>query len=153
MPQTLNWSPEQDAENIREGARDLQSELHRRVYDPNFDDPVAARRFLESPRTYWRRRALEKFELFQDRPIHGDVMEIGAGTGWCSAWLSRKPDVNKVYALEYDPYAVDHLMPKVFRQADADVSKIVRVLGSFNHMPQVYGQLDLVVSIGAIHHS
>lgn len=153
IPQVIDWLPDQDAGNIRAGARELQSELHKRIYDPSFDSAASARRFLDSGRTHWRRSALEKFELFQGRPIHGEVMEIGAGTGWCSAWLSRRPQVKTVYAVEYDPYAVSELMPKVFRHAEADTTKIVRVLGSFNHMPQAHGKMDLVVSIGAIHHS
>jgi SAM-dependent methyltransferase len=153
MTQALNWSPEQDTKYIREGAQALQAELHRRIYDPNFKDAVATRAFLESPRTYWRRTALEKFQIFKGGPISGQVLEIGAGTGWCAAWLSRLPHVEKVYAVEYDAYAVEHLMPKVFAHADARADKIVRVLGSFNHMPEAHGRMDMVVSIGAIHHS
>jgi SAM-dependent methyltransferase len=153
VSERLDWAPEQDGSNIRNGAQELQAELHRRVYDPYFSDVDSTSRFLKSSRTYWRRKALEKFEIFQGRPIGGDVMEIGAGTGWCSALLSKKPTVRKVYAVEYDRYAIDELMPKVFTHAGADNNKIARVYGSFNHMPQVHGQLDFVVSIGAIHHS
>jgi SAM-dependent methyltransferase len=153
MSERLDWAPEQDGSNIRDGAQELQTELHRRVYDPYFFDADSTNRFLASSRTYWRRIALEKFEIFQGQPIGGHVMEIGAGTGWCSAILSKKPTVEKVYAVEYDRYAVDELMPKVFAHAGAAIDKISRVYGSFNCMPQVYGQIDFVVSIGAIHHS
>jgi len=153
MSEVLSWQPEADVGNVREGAQELQSELHRRVYEPYFTTAESARTFLESSRVYWRKRMLEKFELFKGAPISGVVMEIGAGTGWCAAHLSRQPSVDRVLAVDYDRYAVDKLMPKVFEYAHAREQIISRVYGSFNHMPQVYGVVDLVVSIGAIHHS
>ncbi|UCH49818.1 MAG: class I SAM-dependent methyltransferase [Betaproteobacteria bacterium] len=153
MSEVLIWEPEADHENIREGAQDLQSELHRRVYEPYFANEGAAKSFLESPRTYWRKKVLEKFELFKGSPISGVVMEIGAGTAWCAAYLSRRPLVERVFAVEYDRYALEHLMPKVFQHSNAREEIIARVFGSYNHMPQVHNRVDLIVSIGAIHHS
>jgi SAM-dependent methyltransferase len=153
MSEVLSWQPEFDAENVREGAQDLQTELHKRIYEPYFASAKSADQFLNSSRVYWRKMVLEKFELFKGSPIGGSVMEIGAGTGWCSAHLSRRPDVERVFAVDYDRYAVHELMPRVFGYANARNEIISRVFGSFNHMPQVHGQIDLVVSIGAIHHS
>lgn len=153
MSEVLSWQPEADADNVREGAQELQSELHRRVYEPYFATAESARSFLESSRVYWRKKMLEKFELFKGSPVSGFVMEIGAGTAWCAAHLSRRPMVERVLAVDYDRYAVDTLMPKVFEYSHARDEIISRVFGSFNHMPEVYGLVDLVVSIGAIHHS
>ncbi len=153
MSRVVSWHPEADLQNIREGAQELQTELHRRIYDPYFSDASAAARFLNSPRTLWRRTVIDKFEIFRGGPVTGTVMEIGAGTAWCAALLSIKPAVEHVYAVEYDRYAIEHLMPKVFEFAGARSDKISRVYGSFNHMPEARGQMDFVVSIGAIHHS
>lgn len=153
MSEVLSWQPEVDEENVREGAQELQSELHKRIYEPYFANAKSADAFLNSSRVYWRKKVLEKFELFKGSPIGGAVMEIGAGTGWCAAYLSRRPHVQSVLAVDYDRYAVDELMPKVFGYSKARNEIISRVFGSFNHMPQAHGCIDLVVSIGAIHHS
>ncbi len=76
MSEVLSWQPETDVDNVREGAQELQSELHRRVYQPFFTSADKARTFLESTRVYWRRKALEKFEIFKGSPISGTVMEF-----------------------------------------------------------------------------
>ncbi|MSO73324.1 MAG: methyltransferase domain-containing protein [Rhodospirillaceae bacterium] len=43
-------------------------------------------------------------------------------------------------------------MPQVQKVLGADSSKIQRVFGSFNSIP-IENEMDLVVSIGALHHS
>ena len=39
----LNWAPERDLQNIRDGAQALQSELHKRVYEPSFESVLASK--------------------------------------------------------------------------------------------------------------
>lgn len=142
-----DWNVQADAPNIRPGAIDLQSELHRRLYSSLGPE------MLDTPRTFWRRKVLDKFESFMGHPLCGKILEIGAGTGWCSALLSRKDKVEGVWTLEYDSYCVRELMPVLFGRLGAREEKITRVLGSFNHMPQAKGRFDSVISIGALHHS
>jgi len=149
----LDWKVEDDAVNVRDSALENRAETARDVYLRCFESAKNARAFLQTPRTYWRHRVLEKFEIFAGHPLRGRVMEIGAGTGWCSAVISRLPAVSEVFALEYDPYCIQTLIPRAHAALEAETAKVRRVLGSFNTMKCDAGSFDLVVSIGALHHS
>jgi SAM-dependent methyltransferase len=87
------------------------------------------------------------------RPLSGIGAEVGAGSGLYTACASRLPTVEKIYAVEYSEDCVANFMPVVFRQAGADVSKIVRVCGSYNSMELEDGALDFILCFGAFHHS
>lgn len=152
MVNIIDWQVQNDAQNIRDGAIELQSALHERRYSQIFVDEESARKWINNGKTYWRKKILEKFEIFLGKPIEGTVIEIGAGTGWCSAILSRKQAITDIYALDYDPYCVSQLMPQVHTVLQADKSKVHYVHGSFNCIP-LKDHFDLVVSIGALHHS
>jgi len=147
----LNWLAETSDPYEREGAVDLQSKIHTNLLD-SFDSPEAAQKFLSGGRTFWRREALIKSQLVAGREFHGTILEIGAGTGWCSSLLSTVDEVDKVYCLDYDPVSVQMLMPVVQKVIGANSSKIERVIGSFNSMP-LEEEIDSVISIGALHHS
>lgn len=146
-----DWNPASD-QLIRPGAVQLQSELHQRMYTAQFQNAQAARNWLARGRTAWRRKVLEKSSLIMGEPIHGQVLEIGAGTGWASALMSQMPAVQHVDVLEYDPYCVDTLIPQVFKVLNGDVSKAARVYGSF-HRIQPTEHYNVIVSIGALHHA
>ena len=149
----LNWNVAADSANVVDSAIALRKSNAELVYAPIFSSEENTRRFCETDRVVWRRRTLEKFACFTGRPIAGRVLEIGAGTGWCSAVLSQEPAVEEVYVLEYDRYCVESLIPLVHRALAAKQEKIRRVLGSFNRLQCDDGFFDLVVSIGALHHS
>ncbi|MEQ1861202.1 MAG: class I SAM-dependent methyltransferase [Chthoniobacteraceae bacterium] len=149
----LDWNVHEDAANIVESAIELRKNNAETVYAPIFASAEHTRDYLASPRIVWRTRVLEKFEVFTGKPISGKVIEIGAGTGWCSAILSQRPHVEEVYALEYDRYCVETLMPMAHHAVGGREEKIRRVLGSFNLLKVGDGFFDLVVSIGALHHS
>jgi SAM-dependent methyltransferase len=151
--QFLNWNVAEDAAHVVDSAVALRKSNAELVYAPIFSSERGTRQYLASDRVVWRRRTLEKFALFTGRPIAGKVIEIGAGTGWCSAVLSQEPAVEEVYALEYDAYCVETLIPMVHRALGAKDAKVRRVLGSFNLLKCADGFFDLVVSIGALHHS
>jgi len=152
MNKIINWKAYEDSENIRTGSVELQTSLHERVYAPIFQKKEMAQQWLKSGRTYWRMTILNKFEYFINKSISGKIIEIGAGTGWCSAILSQKKDVNEIYSLDYDPYCVIQLMPQVHIVLNANISKINYVYGSFNKIP-LENYFDLVISIGTLHHS
>eukprot|EP01022_Parablepharisma_sp_SALTPOND_P017621 TRINITY_DN28499_c0_g1_i1.p6 TRINITY_DN28499_c0_g1~~TRINITY_DN28499_c0_g1_i1.p6 ORF type:complete len:318 (+),score=20.29 TRINITY_DN28499_c0_g1_i1:3780-4733(+) len=109
--------------------------------------------WLNRSKTYWRKKTLEKFECFLGQEIYGEVMEIGAGTAWCSSILSKKENISKVFTVEFDLFSIKELMPKVFDALEADVGKIQLVLGSFNDIRLQDNSLDFIFSMGALHHS
>lgn len=153
MSQFLDWKVQDDLANIREGAIDLRAKNAETLFLPIFQTSEGGARFLKTGRTLWRRRVLEKAEKVIGHPIRGKLIEVGAGTGWCSAWLSQKDTVSEIYTLDYDHYCVEKLMPAVFKSLGAKSDKITRVAGSYNNMKCPDEEFDFVVSIGAINHS
>ena len=153
MTARVDWNVLSDSENVRHRAIELRAIVAERIYLTPFQTRTGAAQFLRSPRTIWRRRAIDKAELFLGRELAGTVLEIGAGTAWCSALVSLKSRVRKVFALDYDRVSVDEIMPKCFENLDADVGKITRALGSFNATKLADDSVDAVISIGAVHHS
>lgn len=153
MTELLDWDVNADAKDIRGSAIELRSLVAKNVYLPALNTPAAAKSFLNAPRTIWRLRCIEKAEVFLGHQLAGTVVEIGAGTGWCSAVLSKRESIQRVYALDYDPVSVNELMPRAFTAFEANEEKITRVLGSYNEMKLDNGSVDCVVSIGALHHS
>lgn len=109
--------------------------------------------WLNNYKTYWRKKTLEKFECFLGQKIYGEVMEIGAGTAWCSSILSKKENISKVFTVEFDLFSIKELMPRVFDSLEADMEKIQLVLGSFNDIRLQDNSLDFIFSMGALHHS
>jgi len=147
----LNWLEGRHDIYTRPDAVELQSSVHRNLV-ANFADEAAAATFLSNDRSHWRQQAVIKSQLVMGRNFSGTVLEIGAGSGWCSSLISTAPRVDKVYCTDYDPMSVQVLMPQVQKTLGADSSKIQRVLASFNSLP-LENEIDLVVSIGALHHS
>ncbi len=151
MGTILNWLEGRHDTYTRPSAVELQSAVHRNLA-ANFKDEAAAAAFMGSDRSYWRQQVVIKSQLFMGRNFSGSVLEIGAGSGWCSSLLSTMPRVEKVYCTDYDPVSVEVLMPQVQKVLGANSGKIQRVLGSFNSIP-IENEVDLVVSVGALHHS
>jgi SAM-dependent methyltransferase len=67
--------------------------------------------------------------------------------------LSKKGKVNNVYALEFDLFSIQDLMPKVFSALDADTTKIQPTLGSYDDIKLQDNSLDFIFGMGAMHHS
>lgn len=147
----LNWLEGRHDVYSREGAADLQSSIHRSLMN-TFKDEAGAAAFLGSDRSHWRQQAIIKAQFVMGKTFAGSILEIGAGTGWCSSLLSTVPQVQRVYCSDYDRVAVETLMPQVQKVLHAQSTKIQRVYGSFNSIP-MENEVDTVISIGALHHS
>lgn len=150
---TLEWSFEDDLKNIREGAIELRAKVTQNMYIRNYSTPDRARNMISNDGARWRISAINKIEFITGKKIFGKVIEIGAGTGYFSALLSKQAGPEVIYCLDYDRVSVDELMPLVFKNLDADTSKIKTVLGSYNAMKIADNYFDFVISLGAIHHS
>jgi SAM-dependent methyltransferase len=83
----------------------------------------------------------------------GKVLEIGAGTGFISSSLSTYSETVEVFALDYDKYTVEKLMPLVQWSLGAETKKMVRVIGSYNKMQAEDNTFDTIVAVGSMHHS
>lgn len=148
-----DWNIESDKDNIRDGAIELRARVAENMYYKFLETPAAATKFVNGPACMWKRNALDKLEQFMGKPIGGRIVEVGAGTGWCSALLSKRSEVDEIYSLDYDRYSVEKLIPLAVMNTGGDASKVKYVIGSYNSMKLDNDSIDLVVSIGAIHHS
>lgn len=150
---TIDWNIDSDKENIREGAVELRKQVSENMYIKLFETPEKAEFQVNNDRTFWRRSCLEKVELIFNRKLSGTVLEIGAGSGWCSSLLSKRKEIDQLYVLDYDQYSVEELFPLVAKNLDADQEKMTGVIGSYNKMKLDDNSIDYIISIGAIHHS
>jgi ubiquinone/menaquinone biosynthesis C-methylase UbiE len=98
------------------------------------------------------RRLLEWLQ--QERGIfRGRGADLGAGSGLCTAVISRFSEVDLISAIDYSDDFVEFTMPKVFEALGADQDKIERVRGDFNNLEMPDDSLDFVVELGGFHHS
>ena len=81
------------------------------------------------------------------------VLDLGCGTGWLSAFLSRFDQVESIVALDADAHNLETMLPVVSRALGADLSKVKPTRGLFQPLPFGDGELDLVVASSAVHHA
>ena len=86
-------------------------------------------------------------------PAKGIVADLGSGTGMGATVLSKQPDIQKVYAIEFSEQFVLEIMPEVFSQFRAEQSKIIRVVGDFNNIELEDGSLAVILDVDSFHHS
>lgn len=85
--------------------------------------------------------------------FHGNILEVGAGNGWCSAYLcSEFPGISHAHVLEIDRPATERLIPQTMSVFGVDETRYTTVLGSFNQIPRT-NHFDFVFAMGSLHHS
>lgn len=95
------------------------------------------------------------FELanIEGKSLIGNAADLGSGTGIGAAILSLKESLRTIYAVEFSQQFVERIMPIVFNDFNADLSKIVRVVGDFNNLKLDDNSLSVIVEIDSFHHS
>jgi len=101
---------------------------------------------------YWRLHVIDYCEKLLDISGFNKSLEIGAGKGMASAYLSSKDYIEKVYALDYSEASLESLMPASQNQLHgAQPNKIFRVYGSYDSIKE--NNFDLIYGFGALHNS
>lgn len=107
-------------------------------------------------RWLWHIRNLRLPVFFQaaaDVSLTGRGAEIGAGTAWLSAVISKRPEVEHITAIEIDSERLK-LAQEFFRTEFAGrQNKISYVRGDFHQLPFPEASLDFVVCDAALHHT
>ncbi len=144
----LNWHPKSDS-----FLKEKEIEIHHSYHLKRTEEEYDKAKLFSTPKRKFRINALNK--AFQEigQPISGSVLEVGAGEGWCSAYLLTNLDtIDEMYVMEINPAAINQLIPKVLKSVGAPLEKVVLVEGSFNAIP-LKNHFDFIVAVGAIHHS
>jgi SAM-dependent methyltransferase len=83
----------------------------------------------------------------------GTVVELGAGSCWLAAALSRRPDVERVVSIEFSRRRLEALAPVAIAYLGAPPEKVERVLADFYNPGVEPGSADLVIMDAAFHHA
>jgi ubiquinone/menaquinone biosynthesis C-methylase UbiE len=86
-------------------------------------------------------------------PMKGFAADLGLGTGVGACILSKVPEIQEIYAIEYSVKHVTHVMPEVFHYFHAKGEKIRRVVGDFNDIQLPDESVDVILEIDSYHHS
>lgn len=106
---------------------------------------------IEDPKNIFKPRVkiLSKFQNKVQR-IYGNVLDIGAGSGYASIWLAQNSDADKIICLENSKIAVENLIPRNIEYYKVQ-NKVEALFGSFEDIPYE-NFFDFVISMGSIHH-
>ena len=81
-------------------------------------------------------------------------LEVGAGPGTFSSVLARRPEIEKIYAVEVCQPIVELLMPRVTKYILGDNgNKIVGAVGSFDDIKLPDNSVDFIFDFFSLHHS
>lgn len=127
---------EEDAQNIAGNAPEPWVEVRRR-FEPAADRALAM--LLEQPESRQR--------------IRGAVMDLGAGTCWLSAEVSKVEGVQEVFCVDLSPRFLEETGTRVMRHLGAELDKVTLVASDFSRLPLPDQSLDCVFLFAAIHHS
>jgi SAM-dependent methyltransferase len=85
--------------------------------------------------------------------IKGTVIDVGAGTCFFSAELSKRADVERVYAVDLSEKFLTTVGARVLRHFGARLEKIQFVASDFNDIPLPAATVDAAFLFASIHHS
>ncbi len=98
-------------------------------------------------------RAAELLDWHALCPPDCTMLDLGCGSGWLTAKLSREPAVRRVLAWDRSPSLLVDVLPETVRLAGGDVAKIERICGEFLPLLLDDSSVDLIVMSSAFHHA
>ncbi len=141
----IEWSPENDS-SIKEKEFQIHEEYHKSLVQKYKNESQVFSSFRS-----FRIRCLE-YANSEIGPIKGDVLEIGAGDGWCSAYMLKNYQINSMYTMEITKAAINELIPHVYSLCGVNTDNTTLIRGSFNQI-DYDSKFDFIIGMGAIHHS
>ena len=85
--------------------------------------------------------------------VRGKVLDLGAGTCWATARLSRVPAVEEVTAVDLAPSFLAGTGNRMLEICGADRSKVRLLASTFERIPRPDASFDTMFLIAAIHHA
>lgn len=81
------------------------------------------------------------------------IIDLGTGTGWLSIVLSKRQNVEKIYALDSSPNNLDVMLPAIAELMQGNLAKIQPILGLFTPILVDDNYFDVAVASSAVHHA
>jgi ubiquinone/menaquinone biosynthesis C-methylase UbiE len=83
----------------------------------------------------------------------GEILEVGAGSCWLSALISKVPAVRKVYALDISKDLLEMVGADIVCRMNGNKKKIEFVNSDFNNLPFENNKFDIVICDASLHHA
>lgn len=124
-----------------------ESELHSLLHEA-VDSDKLNKEIHNNPRL----KIFNVVEKILGHQLSGEVIDVGAGSGYAGCWLAaNRPDI-KVMALECTKEAVEINIPFCAKKLNVE-EKVTSVLGSFYDLSEYKEQFDYAFCFGSLHHS
>ncbi|MBI4789822.1 MAG: class I SAM-dependent methyltransferase [Chloroflexi bacterium] len=81
------------------------------------------------------------------------ILDLGAGTGWLSIMLSKRENVERIYALDASPTNLKVMLPALAERMGGNLDRITPVLALFTPILVKDGFFDAVVASSSVHHA
>jgi SAM-dependent methyltransferase len=85
-------------------------------------------------------------------PPRAGVLDLGCGSGWLTAMITRQPNVERVVAWDLSEHLLHNVLPQMLTLLDGDPGKIHPVCGEFVPLLLDRDSIDLAVMGSAFHH-
>lgn len=144
-----NWINEQTARRIAQFDRAVQ--IHYPESAAFFEDPKEFHRGLNELWNYLD--AARRIDWEKHLPAGAVCLDLGSGVGWLSAYLSKNPRVEKIYALDSSKHFLTVMRPGMESLMGADAKKIEPVEALFTPLLFEDRSLDAVMAASALHHA
>lgn len=92
-------------------------------------------------------------QLTKQVNFHGRILELGSGTAWFSACLSRLPNVTEIVAVEKNIERIQIAKSYFLPEFKAETRKITFENIDFHSAEQLNKKFDFIVSEAALHHT
>ncbi|MBU4338870.1 methyltransferase domain-containing protein [Patescibacteria group bacterium] len=85
--------------------------------------------------------------------FHGEILEIGAGSCWLSALISKTPGIRKIYALDISRDLLEMIGADIICRLNGNKEKIEFINADFNNLPFENNKFNIVICDASLHHA
>jgi ubiquinone/menaquinone biosynthesis C-methylase UbiE len=150
MSKIEDWIDRQTRTNMAQWDKSIEN--HYPQYTKMWRDPAEHYRCLKE---YWNCldavKTIDWSAYFKRNNLA--LMDLGAGTGWLSAYLSTFDQVNKIFAVDSSYFLLHDMFDEIVKLMSGKREKITTVQGLFTPILLDDKSLDVVVISSALHHA
>lgn len=111
-----------------------------------------SRNFNSFVRVVKQRTPIFRF-LREKYNFKGEVLELGAGSCWLSALVSKLPKIKKIYALDISKDLLEVVGNKIIDILKGEKRKIKFVVSDFHKLPFDNNKFDIIICDASLHHA